>query len=47
MLRIGVLVMAMALIMHAPESSLYAYKDYIVGVLLSVLIKPWLWNQFD
>lgn len=48
MLRVGVLVVAMVLIMHAPESlqSLYAYKDYLVGLLLTVLIKPWLMNQF-
>jgi len=49
MLRISVLVVAMVLIMQAPESlqSLYGYKDYIVALLLSLLIKPWLTNQFD
>src|SRR3569832_2749117 len=49
MLRISVLVAAMVLIMQAPESlqSLYGYKDYIVALLLSLLIKPRLTNQFD
>src|SRR3569832_2274737 len=49
LLRISVLVAAMVLIMQAPESlqSLYGYKDYIVALLLSLLIKPWLTNQID
>lgn len=49
MFRITVLVLAMVLIIEAPESlaSLYSYKDYILALLLSLLIKPWLIDQFD
>ncbi len=49
MLRMSLLVLTMVLIMHTPESmgSLYAYKDYILGILLSLVIKPCVMGQFD
>jgi len=49
MFRISLLVVAMILISHAPDSlgSLMTYKDYIIALLLSLLIKPWLANQFN
>lgn len=49
MLRIGLLVLAMIVIIQTPESmhSLHAYKDYLLALLLSLLIKPWLENQLD
>lgn len=49
MFRITVLVLAMVLIIEMPESlqSLFAYKDYILALLLSLLIKPWIANQFN
>ncbi len=49
MLRMSVLVLAMVLITQAPEwlHSLHEYKDYILALLLSLLIKPWLTDQFN
>jgi hypothetical protein len=38
---------------HLPDSaandaaSLIAYKDYFIAVLISMLIKPWITDQFD
>lgn len=49
MFRLSMLVLMMVLITHTPESmgSFYAYKDYIVAILLSLLIKPWVEDQFE
>ena len=49
MLRISLLVITMILITHAPDSagSILAYKDYIIALLLSLLVKPWLVNQYN
>ena len=49
MFRISLLVVAMILISHAPDSlgSLMAYKDYFIALLLSILIKPWLVDQLS
>ncbi len=49
MFRISLFVITMILISFVPDSlgSLMAYKDYVMAVLLTVLIKPWLTNQFD
>lgn len=49
MFRISLLVVTMILISHAPDSmgSLMAYKGYFIALLLSLLIKPWLANQYD
>jgi len=49
MLRMGVLVMAMVLVTQTPQSvpALHDYKYYVVIVLMSLLIKPWLTRRFD
>ena len=49
MLRMSILVLAMVLITQTPESlaALHAYKYYVLAILLSVLIKPWLTSQLD
>ncbi|MEK7322513.1 MAG: hypothetical protein AABZ84_05490 [Pseudomonadota bacterium] len=49
MFRMGLLVLIMVLIIHTPESmgALYAYKNYLLGILLSLVIKPWVTDQFD
>ncbi len=49
MFRLSMLVLMMMLITHTPESmdSLYAYKDYIMAILLSLLVKPWVEDQFE
>lgn len=49
MFRISLLVAVMVLISLAPDNmgSLMAYKDYFIALLLSLLIKPWLADQFN
>ncbi len=49
MFRISLLVAAMILISLAPDNmgSLMVYKDYFIALLLSLLIKPWLADQFN
>ena len=49
MFRISLFVITMILISHAPDNagSVMAYKDYIIALLLSLLVKPWLVNQYD
>lgn len=49
MFRISLLLVAMIFISHAPDTlgSLMAYKDYLIALLLSVLIKPWLANHLS
>lgn len=53
MLRISVLTILMIIVNHLPDStanavgSLIADKDYFIAVLISMLIKPWISDQFD
>ena len=49
MVRIGFLVIIMIMVNHlsGDMGSLLAYKDYFIALLLSLLIKPWLANQFE
>jgi len=49
MVRISLLVIAMILLSHfsGDTGGLFAYKDYFIALLLSVLIKPWLADQFS
>jgi len=49
MLRMGLLVMVMVLVTQTPQSvpALHDYKYYVVIVLMSLLIKPWLTRRFD
>lgn len=49
MFRIGFLVFIMIIVSHlsGDMGSLFAYKDYFIALLLSLLIKPWLANQFE
>jgi hypothetical protein len=49
MFRISFLVIIMIIVSHLSDDmgSFFAYKDYFTALLLSVLIKPWLANQFD
>jgi hypothetical protein len=49
MLRISLLVIAMIMLSHfsVDTGGLFAYKDYVIALLLSMLIKPWLAGQFD
>jgi len=48
MLRITLLLAAMILISQAPDTlaALKPYKDYVIALLLSLLIKPWLIDQY-
>ena len=53
MLRISVLTILMIIVNHLPDStanaagSLIADKDYFIAALISMLIKPWISDQFD
>ena len=53
MLRISVLVTILIIVSQISGSSaetmgsLFAYKDYLIALLLSMLIKPWVTDQFD
>lgn len=49
MFRIALLVVSMMVVTYTPEmlGELGLYKDYILAILLSLLLKPWLENQFD
>jgi hypothetical protein len=49
MFRISLLVIAMILISHVSDGLgwFMAYKGYVIALLLSLLIKPWLTNQLD
>lgn len=49
MLRISVFIFTMLMISNAPEmlGQTAVYKDYIFVALLSLLLKPWLEEQFD
>ena len=49
MFRISLLVIAMIMLSHfsGDTGGIFAYKDYFIALLLSILIKPWLSDQFD
>lgn len=49
MFRISLLVMAMIMLSHlsGDTGGIFAYKDYFIALLLSILIKPWLSDQFN
>ena len=48
MIRISLLVIAMLAITYMPDavSAVSNYKDYLLATLLSLLLKPWLADQF-
>ena len=49
MFRISLLVIGMILISHAPDNmgSLISYKDYLIALMLTLLVKPWVTNQYQ
>lgn len=49
MLRISLFVIAMLVIVYMPDAGSVTshYKDYLFAIMLSLLLKPWLEDQFD